>query len=292
MFGYVRLHKPTIRMGEYEQYRGVYCTLCRRLGRRYGPFARMALSYDLTTLALLDMALDDADPAFCAGRCSYNPLKRCARCQNTRATDHAADLSVLLTYYKLRDTLADGGVWQKLGAALLYPLAAIDRRRAVKRAPDADERIRDMTAAQTAVETARTPSVDAAAEPFAQLIAWLAGELATDDTTRRVLTRFGYCLGRWVYLIDAADDLADDRKRGNYNPFLARDGVTDDAALAATRASVEPTLNACLAELIAAYELLPIRRFDGILRNIITEGMPAGGRRVLLGEDKHYERSL
>lgn len=285
MFGYVRLHKPTIRMGEYEQYRGVYCTLCRRLGRRYGPFARMSLSYDLTTLALLDMALDGADPDFCAGRCSYNPFKRCARCRNTRATDRAADISALLTYYKLRDTLADGGIWQRLGAALLYPLAAIDRRRAARRYPAADERIAAMMAAQATVERENTPSVDAAAEPFAQLLGWLTAEIAADDTNRRVLTRFGYCLGRWVYLIDAADDLADDLKRRNYNPFLARDGVTDTAALADTRRAALPTLNACLAECLAAYELLDIRRFDGILRNIITEGMPAIGRRVILGED-------
>lgn len=285
MFGYVRLHKPTIRMGEYEQYRGVYCTLCRRLGRRYGPFARMSLNYDLTFLALLDMALDSADPELCAGRCSYNPLKKCARCRNTRATDRAADISALLTYYKLRDTLADGSAWQKLGAALLYPLAAFDRRRAARRYPAADERIAAMMAAQAAVESAATASVDAAAEPFAQLLEWLAAEIAADDTGRRVLARFGYCLGRWVYLIDAADDLADDLKRGNYNPFLARDGVTDPAALEATRRGTLPTLNACLAECLAAYELLDIRRFDGILRNIITEGMPAAGQRVILGED-------
>lgn len=285
MFGYVRLHKPTIRMGEYEQYRGVYCTLCRRLGRRYGPFARMSLNYDLTFLALLDMALDNDDPDFCAGRCSYNPFKRCARCRNTRATDRAADISALLTYYKLRDTLADGGIWHKLGAALLYPLAAIDRRRAAKRYPAADERIAAMMAAQTAVERDNNPSVDAAAEPFAELLGWLAAEIAPDDTTRRVLTRFGYCLGRWVYLIDAADDLADDLKRRNYNPYLARDGITDPTAIADTRRGALPTLNACLAECLAAYELLDIRRFDGILRNIITEGMPAIGRRVILGED-------
>ncbi len=292
MFGYVRLHKPTIRMGEYEQYRGVYCTLCRRLGRRYGPFARMSLNYDLTFLALLDMALDSADPDFCAGRCSYNPTKKCARCRNTRATDRAADISALLTYYKLRDTLMDGGFWQKVGATLIYPLAAIDRRRAAGRYPAADERIATMMAAQAAVEAAATASVDAAAEPFAKLLEWLAGEIAAEDTARRVLMRFGYCLGRWVYLIDAADDLADDLRRGNYNPFLARDGCSDPAAIEDTRRAALPTLNACLAECLAAYELLDIRRFDGILRNIITEGMPAAGQRVILGEDKHNERSL
>ena len=79
MFGYVRLFKPEIKMGEYEQYQGIYCTLCRRLGRRYGLHARMTLSYDLTFLTLLQMALEKSGPNFCRGHCSFNPAKRCLR---------------------------------------------------------------------------------------------------------------------------------------------------------------------------------------------------------------------
>ena len=108
-------------MGEYEQYRGIYCTLCRRLGRRYGLHARMTLSYDSTFLALLQMALEDAPPDFCPGRCSFNPAKRCLKCRNTAAIDRAADLAVLLTYYKLQDTRRDEGFWKRLGATLLLP---------------------------------------------------------------------------------------------------------------------------------------------------------------------------
>jgi hypothetical protein len=69
MFGYVRLHKPTITMGEYEQYRGVYCTLCRRLGKRYGIGARMTLSYDMTFFALVRMALSRTDVRVRKKRC-------------------------------------------------------------------------------------------------------------------------------------------------------------------------------------------------------------------------------
>ena len=288
MFGYVRLHKPTITMGEYEQYRGVYCTLCRRLGKRYGLGARMTLSYDMTFLALLHMALEADDPAFCAGRCSFNPAKKCLKCQNTVATDLAADLGTLLAYYKLRDTLADEKFLKKLGAACVYPILAVYRRRAAKRRPDADREIAAMMAAQAEAETARTASIDRAAEPFAKLLSYLATLTAQDDTQRIILERFGYCLGRWVYLIDAVDDLADDLKGGQYNPYaLAKDLHADNAdGIQACREYATLTLNACLAECVAAYNLLDVRRFDGILRNILEEGMPAAQRRVILGEEQ------
>lgn len=291
MFGYVRLHKPTITMGEYEQYRGVYCTLCRRLGKRYGLGARMTLSYDMTFLALLHAALEADEPDFCAGRCSFNPTKKCLKCQNTVATDLAADLGTLLAYYKLRDTLADEKFLKKLGAACVYPILAVYRQRAAKRRPDADREIAAMMAAQAETESARTASIDRAAEPFAKLLSYMAALVAQNDKQRVVLERFGYCLGRWVYLIDAVDDLADDLRDGQYNPYaLAKDlraGDTD--GIKACRAYAALTLNACLAECIAAYNLLDIRRFNGILRNILEEGMPAAQRRVILGEDKTHE---
>ncbi len=291
MFGYVRLHKPTITMGEYEQYRGVYCTLCRRLGKRYGLGARMTLSYDMTFLALLHAALEADDPAFCAGRCSFNPAKKCLRCQNTVATDLAADLGTLLAYYKLRDTLADETFFKKLGAACLYPILAVYRRRAAKRRPDTDRAIADMMAAQAQAEKERTASIDRAAEPFAKLLAYMATLTAQDDTQRVILERFGYCLGRWVYLIDAVDDLADDLKGGQYNPYALAKGlrVDDVERIRACREYAAHTLNACLAECIAAYNLLDVRRFDGILRNILEEGMPAIQKRVIFEEDKTHE---
>lgn len=291
MFGYVRLHKPTITMGEYEQYRGVYCTLCRRLGKRYGIGARMTLSYDMTFLALLHAALEADEPDFCAGRCSFNPTKKCLRCQNTVSTDLAADLGTLLAYYKLKDTLADEKFFKKLGAACVYPILAAYRRRAAKRQPDADREISAMMAAQAEAESAHTASIDRAAEPFAKMLAYMATLVAQSDTQRVILERFGYCLGRWVYLIDAVDDLADDLKGGQYNPYaLAKDLRADDTdGIAACREYAALTLNACLAECIAAYNLLDIRRFDGILRNILEEGMPAAQTRVILGEEKSYE---
>jgi len=149
-----------------------------------------------------------------------------------------------------------------------------------------------MMTAQAALETAQTDSIDRAAEPFALLLQTLAAQVAADDSQRRVLERFGYCLGRWVYLTDAVDDLPEDLKRGRYNPYIRARGITDADGVVATRQYAAETLNACLAECIAAYNLLDIRRFDGILRNILEQGMPHTQKRVIAGEEKHHEKSL
>ncbi len=293
MFGYVRIHKPTITMGEYELYQGVYCTLCRRLGKRYGLSARMALSYDLTFLALLQMALSDEKACFTPGRCSFNPTKKCLNCATTVPIDRAADISALLTYHKLRDTVADEGFFKKLGAWLLMPLAAHHRKKAIKRYPAADARIAAMMTAQAALEAEGCASIDRAAEPFALLLQWLLAETAADDRQRLVLERLGYCLGRWVYLIDAVDDMVEDKTKSNYNPYILYRNIQNDEDIPPAKNYARLTLNACLAECVAAYNLLEVRRFDGILRNILEQGMPRAQQRVITGEDKNHEqRSL
>lgn len=294
MFGYVKLFKPTITMGEYEQYKGIYCTLCKRLGKRYGLLSRFTLSYDMTFLALLQMALEEKDADFCPSRCSFNPTKRCLKACNTTAIDRAADIGTVLAYYKLRDTLADEGIGKKIGAWCALPFAKAAHKKAKQNVPHVDQAVAQMMAAQAGVETRKTASIDQAAEPFALLLQTLAAETAADDTQKRVLERFGYCLGRWVYLMDAVDDLADDLKEGRYNPYiLSRHLKADDEeGIKETRSYSLFTLNACLAECKAAYDLLEIRRFDGILRNILEEGMAHAQKRVIAGEEEKHERSL
>ena len=292
MFGYVRLFKPNITMGEYEQYKGIYCTLCKRLGKRYGVASRFTLSYDMTFLALLQMAMEDKDADFCPSRCSFNPTKRCLKAQNTAAIDRAADVGTLLTYYKLKDTIADEGFGKRVAAWCAMPFAAAARKKAAKRCPDIDRAVAEMMRRQAALETAETDSIDQAAEPFALLLQTLAGDIADDGNQRRILERFGYCLGRWVYLTDAVDDLAEDMQKGRYNPYICARGITDAAGVAATRQYAGETLNACLAECIAAYNLLDVRRFDGTLRNILEQGMPHTQQRVIAGEERQDEKSL
>ena len=287
MFGYVRVFKPTLTMGEYEQYKGIYCTLCKRLGKRYGVLSRFTLSYDMTFLALLQMALEEKDADFCPSRCSFNPTKRCLKACNTTAIDRAADIGTVLAYYKLRDTLADEGFFKRMGAWCALPFAKRAHKKAKKNVPHIDHAVETMMIAQARLEAEACASIDRAAEPFALLLQALAAEVAANDSQRRVLERFGYCLGRWVYLMDAVDDLAEDLEEERYNPYILSRNLKEDdeQGVKETRNYSLFTLNACLAECKAAYDLLEVRRFDGILRNILEEGMAHAQKRVIAGEE-------
>ena len=51
------------------------------------------------------------------------------------------------------------------------------------------------------------------------LAAVLSAE-AHDEIQKRVLYEFGYHIGRWIYLVDAADDIEKDIKSNGFNPFV------------------------------------------------------------------------
>ncbi len=283
MFGYVRVWKPELKMVEFELYQGVYCTLCKRLGKRYGAMSRMTLSYDFTFLALLRMALSADTVHFQKGRCPYNPLKKRQCCLENPEVDFAADAATLLTYYKLQDTIADAGFWKGLSARFLLLFASRSHRKAAQRYPDLEQVIASCMEKQAALEQAKTASIDVAAEPSAQMLSYLAQMGAANDRDRLILERFGYCLGRWIYLVDAVDDLPDDLKEGAYNPYIVSRQLRleEEERIRETQSYAVLTLNACLAECVAAYNLLEIHRFDGILRNILEWGMPAAQKQAV-----------
>lgn len=281
MFGYIKVYQPELKMGEFEYYRGVYCALCRRLGKRYGLVAQWSLSYDLTFLSLFRLAQTEQCVGFKKARCPYNPFKKRTCCCDTEQLDSVADAAVLLTYYKVKDTLADAGFLKKLGGWLLYLPATYDRYRCRKRHPEWDEVIGNCMHAQRELEREDCASTDQAAEPTAQILQFLFSLQTTDETEREALSRFGYCLGRWIYQIDAADDLTQDRKYGDYNPLLlAYPQMTDEQI----RERCHFSLNASLAECKMAYDRLTIHRFDGIIRNILEWGMPTIQRQVVKQE--------
>lgn len=274
MFGYVRVYQPELKMKEWEQYRGVYCSLCRTLGKRYGLPARFLLNYDFTLLALFQMALSPDCAGFSDGRCSFNPTKKCLRCHAEAPLQFAADAAVLLTYYKLRDNVADSGFFRRWAVRPLLWAAAPMKRRAARLRPELAAQMAAYYAAQQAVEGDTAASLDAAAAPTAVLMAALTTAGETEPEAHRARERFGYCLGRWIYLIDAADDWERDRRRGGFNPFAATESGDPP------RVYMREALNACLAECLTAWHLLDRHHFDSILQNILHVGMPAQIRRV------------
>lgn len=290
MFGYVKPYNPELRVRELEEYKAVYCGLCKQLGRSFGVFARFTLSYDFAFLAMLKTALDSEicpETERCA--CIAHPFCKRIRVRENAAMQMAARAAMISVYYKLLDDRADEGFFRRIGAALLLPFAKRARRKALAFADGAaaDEAAAKMSAAQAQLETEKCQIPDAAAEPTANFLAAVLKNCAATAEQAAVLERFGYLLGRYVYLCDALDDLEDDRRRGRYNPFLYAGG---EAAIAAKNALFLTT-----AELSDDFDLLELHRYEGILENIIRIGLRAEVIRIekkLKGGDKHGTESV
>ncbi len=264
MFGYIRADKPELKIREYETYQAIYCTLCRKLGRRYGLLSRLTLSYDFAFLSMLNLAMTPENVCFERKRCAFNPLKKCNYCRSDERFDFPAAAAMILLYGKILDNIADEKGFKKLGFRLLKPIYRSAYKKASKSYPEISGVTEDYLRRQHEIEQQNTTDLDRASEPSAQMLAALLQMCSSDESQKRILERIGYCLGRYIYLLDAAADLPADLKSGAYNVFK---GETDVVK------RVEPQLYFCINEAGKAFELLELYKYRSILGNIIYSGL-------------------
>lgn len=275
MFGYVTPFKPDLKIREYEAYKSVYCGLCREMGKRFGPFARLTLSYDFAFLAMLELAVKSKMPEFENCRCAVNPLKKKTCAKSCNELDFSASVAMIMLYYKAVDNIHDSKGLKKLGWILLKPFASSAHKKAMKKYPEVEEIIGSAMNRQYDVEKSSDCCVDEAADPTATALAGVCG--CIDETRRGDLERFGYLLGRWVYLIDALDDIEDDIKSKNYNPFAKGCGDT----LEEMKEYAKGSINITAAELQLSLEKLDIKVFKPIIYNVIYLGLSDTLKRIL-----------
>lgn len=274
MFGYLQIHKDELKVKEYEAYKSVYCGLCKQLGRDYGFLTRLILSYDCTFYAILLMSLKRSCTGFSDGRCKFNPLKKCkfADCKDN-AYSKASALSVISAYYKVVDDIDDSGFFKRIALKIVKPFFGRRQKKAARRFPEIENIVSEMMKNQKAAENDELVTIDKAANPTAKMISDLAALEGGNDLQKRVLSEFGYQIGRWVYLIDAADDYEKDKKSGNFNPFIKAD-IND-------RDYINSVLSQSLARAYDAYNLLDIIDFKPIIDNMMLYGFPNKQNAVL-----------
>lgn len=279
MFGYVKVCKPELKIREYEEYKAVYCTLCRVIGRDYGQISRTLLSYDATFYVLLcDCANSSEMPQYQKGRCRFNPAKTChyQECPG-ESYSRAAALTVILSYHKLLDTLHDSRFLKRAAAAVFYPILRVKYKKAKARYPQFAEIAETAMSRQSALEQAKCASTDEAAHPSAQALADLFSLYVQDPTQKRVVARTAYCLGRWVYLMDAYDDMRKDLNFGEYNPFLLKYNITDEQALLQNELheDILRSLHMSANEAAISFDLLNGTVHRSVLENILYDGLEA-----------------
>jgi len=279
MFGYIRAFKPYMRVYQYDIYKAVYCGLCKDMGRRFGFFTRFALSYDIAFLALVSLSVGDKTLSADMQRCVAHPFKKtmCADCKNDLS--YSSSAAMILIYHKLKDDIADKGLKEKAAAMCALPFFSGPYRKAAKRLPKLAREIGSAMKQQNAIERQASAGTDLACEPTARMMTAIFGGLPGGGEKKALLERFGYLLGRFIYITDALDDIREDHKNGSFNPLLRIPGSTAEKdslsadRLREIRSYADGSINLTLGELAEVYVRLDLTRYREILDNIIYLGL-------------------
>lgn len=261
MFGYVTAEKEQLTPEEWLRYRSAYCGLCRTLEGEYGQVSRLTLTYDMTFLVLLLSSLYEPEETAGARRCPAHPGKPRSYWV-TEATGYAAGMNVALAYEKsLDDWRDDRSLLGKGGAAALKKA----REKAQKAYPAQCAVIREELTRLQALEAEKRCDPDQTANCFGRIMAALL--CWKKDRWSPLLEQMGLSLGRFIYLMDAWEDLEKDLRKGRYNP------LKDAAERPDFDQWARDMLMVMLGDCTAAMEQLPLVQDVEILRKILYSGV-------------------
>ncbi len=281
MLGYIKPYKPELKIKEYELYRGVYCSLCKALGRNYTPAARLLLSYDFALAAMIRLGLAEDPCIFDSERCPFNLTKKCNICRNDTVFDFCAHCIVIIAYYKVIDNIRDRGFFKTLLSLVLFPVIYLMHIKAAKRAPEIEKTVKECMKNQADAENNPECTADEAAHFSAEATGRILAFGFGGETAGK-LESLGYMLGRFVYLIDAADDLEDDIKKKNFNPFKSEfPSLSEEKERADFALRAEHALNLTQGRLLEIKETIEFRRFGVIIDNILLDGLDKSEKSVI-----------
>lgn len=261
MFGYIIINKPEMKFREFDIYHSYYCGLCRKLKEKYGAFGQMTLSYDMTFVVMLLSGLYEPKTTNIVTKCIAHPFEKHSARLNT-FTEYAADMNVLLSYYKSRDDWEDDKKYSGLAYAKLLA-KAYDK--IVQQYPDKAKNISQLMHRLQEGEKKNSEDIDGMSGLFGEIMANIM--VYRQDEWEENLAKIGFFLGKFIYLMDAYEDIEKDSKDGNYNPLHKMYQEPD------FEGECKSILMLMMASCSKEFEKLPILENAEILRNILYSGV-------------------
>lgn len=275
MFGYIKVDKPNILIKDFNTYKAYYCGLCKSIGKHAGELMRLGVNYDIAFLSILAHNYEDLQPEFDMQRCFIHPIgPKFSVVLNDSVQERIVDINTILGYYKVYDDLSDkGGVKHLAAKNILKPYY----KKAAKRLPELDAALKKCFAELHELESAGSRDVDKLSKTSADML--VAVGLAACKNPDEHLVALCADLGRWIYEIDAFDDLKKDVEKGCFNPFA--DHPVEGEELEKLRQFVSDRLFGYIKNIRAAYDKMRITVSEGPLSNIIYLGLRARTEEVL-----------
>ena len=262
MFGYIITNPKELPEDRQRRFRAMYCGLCRTLKKRHGLIGAATLSYDMTFLALLLNALYEPEEQSGWERCAAHPAKAHDYVVSP-VMDYVSDMNVALAYHKCQDNWSDDKSIAAAGEGALlkraYKRVTLTYPRRCAAIEAWLDRIHQLEA-DNVLEI--DPPMNATGRMLGELFIWPERVDFSDD-----LRAIGEGLGRFIYFMDAYDDLPQDLRKGRYNPLKPLRDREDYESLC------QSAMMMMVADAADAFERLPVVLDADIIRNVLYSGI-------------------
>ena len=293
MFGYVTPYKMELKIKDYEMFKAYYCGLCISIKNNFSNLCRMSLNYDMTFLGILIDSLEYSNHKYMVTRCMAHPMKKKPKVIDNKALDYAAFCNVALVYYKLLDDYNDDNSLNKKFISMYI-------KKFVKKSKEdlspllvnIEENIKKLSSLEKSQDMI---SIDELSDPFASLTAFIISYYYKNEDFYNDLYNLGYNLGRWIYIIDAFDDLKKDMEKHKFNAinkaFNAENLSYEDLIISQGN-RIEFNLLMSANTTVEALDKLPLNKKKDLLFNILQLGLMNKIETIKSRSDKKHEKSL
>lgn len=261
MFGYITIHKPELKFKEYDIYHSYYCGLCHTLKDLFSNTSRLSLNYDLTFLAILLSSLYEPDTKENQTKCIIHPVQKHLSYRN-ECIDYAAKMTIVLSYFKCLDDWQDE---RKIGKKIYSQVLYHDYFQIKNEYPKKIEKIEKYLLIIQKKEQEQISSLDEIANYFGKIMAEIC--VYKDDEWKDELYELGFYLGKFIYIMDAYDDIEKDIKKGCFNPLIQKYQSNHFEQYS------HDILEMMISRVATVLECLPLIENIEILRNIIYSGV-------------------
>ena len=279
MFGYVTPLKSELKVKEFEYFRSYYCGLCNEIKREYGNIPRFCLNYDLTFIAFLLDGLYNESLDLQAIKCLRHPNKTIIISSKTNALNYCANLSILLFDYKLKDNIRDD---KSIKSKFFELILSSSTKKSLLQLNNLSDKISNNLSLLASLEKSKSfTSIDEICHPFSDIMGCILSDFPymleeDNDKIRSDLYYLGYFIGKWIYLIDALDDLKDDIITNSFNPYVVifnKDNLEYENLILSCIDEIDFYITNCIVNCSDFLKDIPFKKHYSIIDNVINLGM-------------------
>ena len=293
MFGYVTACKMELKIKDFEKYKAYYCGVCKAIKINFGNLPRLTLNYDMTFLAILLDSFEESSCKYVRKRCITHPIKKRVVIVDNSSLDYAAFCNVVLVYYKLLDNVKDDNSTKS--KVYSFFLENYLKRSKVELKPIMlfiEKSIKDLNLLES---EPKGKTLDEFCNPFAELTAFIISSFYKDKVFYESLYKLGYNLGKWIYLIDALDDLEKDMREKKFNAIdksFNGENLSYEEFYKNIENRIDFVLVACAAQCDNSLKGLPIKKNMDLLNNVLKYGLMEKMDKVFKRSECENEKSL